>query len=349
MTDDPKPRDIHSCNSSNTLKKQSYTLSLKILYSDVLKVYFAFTATSGLVLSYLISLVRIVSVSIRNASETETKMISVERVKEYTKLPPEPGYARKRKPENTWPSQGAVSVRGVFMSYQDAGPLVLKDITFEGKPQERIGIVGRTGAGKSSLVAALFRMPDPQGEVLIDGEDLGTINIQSARTSMAVIAQDPTLFARNLRRNLDPFDRFTEDEIWTALKEVQMLERIQKISDGLEHDLGEGGTGFSVGEKQLLCLARALLQRSKILVLDEATANVDFKTDQLIQQVIREKFVHCTVLTIAHRLNTILNYDRVLVLNQGHVVQYDSPSVLARESGGTFAKLLESQGLHNSY
>ena len=205
----------------------------------------------------------------------------------------------------------------------------------------KVGIVGRTGAGKSSLVAALFRMPDPQGQVLIDGVDLGTIDIQAARGSMDVITQDPVLFAGSLRKNLDPFERFSDQEIWTALVEVHLKVKLSKLIGQLDFCVGEGGSGFSVGERQLLCLARALLQQCKILVLDEATANVDYKTDQLIQRVIRQKFTNCTVLTIAHRLNTIMDYDKVMVLDQGHVVEYDCPQVLSSKEDGTFSRLLK--------
>ena len=269
-------------------------------------------------------------------------MVSMERVKRYTELTSEPGYHRQRQPPEDWPRQGALSLRGVSMVYLEGGPSVLKDISIDVKPKEKVGIAGRTGAGKSSLVAALFRMPDPQGQVLIDGVDIGSINIQAARRSMAVITQEPVLFAGSLKKNLDPFNLFTPDEIWTALKEVQLQDRINKLDGLLEYTIGEGGTGFSVGERQLLCLARALLQRCKILVLDEATANVDYTTDQLIQQVIRQKFTNCTVLTIAHRLNTIMDYDRVVVLDRGHVVEHDSPDVLAVKENGVFAGLLQS-------
>lgn len=220
---------------------------------------------------------------------------------------------------------------------------MLKDVHFEVLPQQKIGIAGRTGAGKSSLVAALFRMPDPQlGKVLIDGVDLGTLEIQAARRAMAVITQDPVLFATSLRKNLDPFDKFDDQAIWTALDQVQLKDKIRELTGGLDFTLAESGMSFSVGERQLLCLARALLQRSKILIMDEPTANVDFVTDSLIQQVIREKFSDCTVLTIAHRINTIMDYDKVLVLEQGHLVEYDTPRVLAGKQNGVFARLVRN-------
>ncbi|KAK3735751.1 hypothetical protein QZH41_000623 [Actinostola sp. cb2023] len=302
-------------------------------------------STAGFILAYVISIVRLTSIAMRCCSDVETQMVSVERVRRYTTLAAEPGYERQGKPPHDWPDQGALSLQGVSMVYLEGGACVLKDITFDVKPKEKVGIAGRTGAGKSSLVAALFRMPDPQGPVLIDGIYLGTLNLQAARSSMAVISQNPVLFSGTLKHNLDPFHRFTEEQIWIALTEVQMKTKVSKLDGLLEYLIGKKGSGFSVGETQLLCLARALLQRCKILVLDEATANVDYKTDQLVQQVIREKFGNCTVLSIAHRLNTIMDYDRVLVLDRGHVVEYDSPTILAANSDGVFAQLLKTSDM----
>lgn len=300
-------------------------------------------ATSGLLVVISITVLGNTSYAVQMFSEVETLMVSVERVKRYSELPPEPGYDRKGQAPHDWPNQGALTVQGLSLKYLEGGANVLNDINFEVKPKERVGIAGRTGAGKSSLVAALFRIPDPEGRVIIDGIDLATLDIQAARRSMAVISQNPILFSGSLKHSLDPFEHFTKEQIWNALDVVQMKKRVSKLEGLLEYSIGEGGSGFSVGETQLLCLARALLQRCKILVLDEATANVDYKTDQLVQQVIREKFSHCTVLTIAHRLNTIMDYDRVLVLDGGHVVEYDRPAVLAAKPDGVFAKLVHSQ------
>ena len=177
--------------------------------------------------------------------------------------------------------------------------------------------------------------------MLIDGVDVGTLNLQTARRSMAVIVQDPVLFGGSLRRNLDPFSVQTDLDLWTALEEVQLKAMVEKLPGQLEYRVNETGSNFSVGERQLVCLARALVQKSKIIVMDEATANVDFKTDNLIQEVIRHKFKDSTVLTIAHRLNTIMDYDKVLILDGGRMVEFDKPEILI-QNGGIFAELVKN-------
>ena len=177
--------------------------------------------------------------------------------------------------------------------------------------------------------------------MLIDDVDVGTLNLQTARRSMAVIAQDPVLFGGSLRRNLDPFSVQTDLDLWTALEEVQLKAMVEKLPGQLEYRVNETGSNFSVGERQLVCLARALVQKSKIIVMDEATANVDFKTDNLIQEVIRHKFKDSTVLTIAHRLNTIMDYDKVLILDGGRMVEFDKPEILI-QNGGIFAELVKN-------
>ena len=177
--------------------------------------------------------------------------------------------------------------------------------------------------------------------MLIDGVDIGTLNLQRARRSMSVIAQDSVLFGGSLRRNLDPFSMQTDLDLWTALEEVQLKAMVEKLPGQLEYRVNETGSNFSVGERQLVCLARALVQKSKIIVMDEATANVDFKTDNLIQEVIRHKFKDSTVLTIAHRLNTIMDYDKVLILDGGRMVEFDKPEILI-QNGGIFAELVKN-------
>ena len=182
-------------------------------------------------------------------------------------------------------------------------------------------------------------------QVIIDGVNIMELKLQASRRSMAVITQDPVLFSGSLRRNLDPFSLYEDHELWAALEEVQLKTLVQQLPDQLEYKLKESGSNFSVGERQLVCLARALLQKSRIIILDEATANVDYKTDQLIQEVIRNRFNDCTVLTIAHRLNTIMDYDKVLVMDQGRVVEFDKPEVLLQNNSGYFSRLVQTHNM----
>ena len=229
--------------------------------------------------------------------------------------------------------------------YYEGGPTVLKNITFEVRAKEKIGIVGRTGAGKSSLVAAFMRMPEPRGCITIDGIDANKLNLQAWRKSVSVIPQNPILFSGTLRRNIDPTERFLDTEIWKVLEDVHLRAAIERLGSELYHEMVEGGKNFSVGERQLICLARALLQGNKIIIMDEATANVDFKTDHMIQETIRDTFKNSTVLTIAHRVSTIMDCDRVLVLHDGRVVEMDEPAVLLANEDSLFTQLTRQSQL----
>ncbi|KAL9973022.1 hypothetical protein ACROYT_G019427 [Oculina patagonica] len=297
-------------------------------------------ALAGMSLSFLLESLDEVQYSVRAGSEVENLMTSVERVTAYTALEAEPGYSTANHPPETWPQSGRITIKNMSLKYIEGGPRVLKDINLSIADKEKIGVAGRTGAGKSSIVAALLRMPEPEGQVFIDDVDIGTLNLQEARRSMAVIAQDPVLFEGSLIRNLDPFSSYTDLELWSALEEVQLKGTVEKLPGQLNYQLKEAGSNFSVGERQLVCLARALVQKSKIIIMDEATANVDFKTGRLIQEVIRQKFKESTVLTIAHRLNTIMDYDKVLVLDGGRVVEFDKPEMLIA-NGGLFSELVK--------
>ena len=266
-------------------------------------------------------------------------MTSVERVITYTHVEQEPGYENQTQPPENWPENGNVTVKNLGLVYYQGGPEILKDVSFTIDAHKKIGIIGRTGAGKSSLVSALFRMPQPSGDIIIDDVITRDINIQSSRQVMSVISQDPVLFTGSLRMNMDPFEEYEDKELWNALEEASLKTMAEKLPQQLSEEIKEGGANFSVGERQLLCLARALLKKTKIIVMDEATANVDYKTDRLIQETIRTKFKHCTVITIAHRLNTIIDYDRVLVLENGQVVEYDKPENLLENKEGQFSRL----------
>ncbi|EDO28811.1 predicted protein, partial [Nematostella vectensis] len=305
-------------------------------------------ALTGMLLSFAIGIIGQTQYGVLKATEVECLMTSVERVITYTRLPSEPGYERQVQPREDWPDRGELRLQDVSLAYYEGGSCALEEVNVRIQAKGKVGIVGRTGAGKSSLVAALFRMPEPKGEVIIDGIDLGMINIQAARRAMSVITQDPVVFAGSLRKNLDPVNAFNDQELWTALRNVQLAGCVSCLPGKLDYRLGEGGAGLSMGEKQLLCLARALLQKCKVLILDEATANVDYRTDRLVQQVIRDRFSDCTVLTIAHRINTIMDYASVVVMEHGHVVDNGAPEVLAGKDGVFSCLVKASQGITSS-
>ena len=288
----------------------------------------------GLAVVYSLSSLDEFDYLVRGLAEIENLMTSVERTMAYTQLDSEPGYLKRTRPLNDWPQEGKISFEGASQAYYQNGPTVLKDVTFRVDARQKIGIAGRTGAGKSSLVAALMRMPESQGRITIDAVDINQINLKASRQVISIIPQDPTLFSGSLRRNIDPLRKSSDADIWQALEDVHLKVLTKNLKSQLDHELTEGGDNFSVGERQLICLARALLQGNKIIVLDEATANVDYKTDHLIQETVREKFKEYTVLTIAHRVNTTLDYDRVLLLHQGEVVELDEPAVLLDRQDG---------------
>uniref|UniRef100_A0A3Q2YJ36 Multidrug resistance-associated protein 4-like n=1 Tax=Hippocampus comes TaxID=109280 RepID=A0A3Q2YJ36_HIPCM len=230
-------------------------------------------------------------------------------VVEYTELKSEAPWVTPTRPPRDWPSRGQVTFDRVHLAYRVDGPLILKDINAVFRPNEKVGVVGRTGAGKSSLVAALFRLAEPQGNIYIDGVLTSELGLHDLRQKMSIIPQDPLLFTDTVRKNLDPFNQHTDVDLWKALEQCM----VEELPTKLETVLAECGSNFSVGQRQLVCLARAILRKNRILVIDEATANVDPRTDELIQVTIRREFRDCTVFTIAHRLNTIIDSDRILV------------------------------------
>ena len=298
----------------------------------------------GLALSYSIEVTGYLKHGVRMMAQVEAEMNSVERVLYYSNnVEPEAAYESKLDPKpSEWPSKGEIQIKNASMRYRD-GPLVLKNVSVSIKGGEKIGVVGRTGSGKSSLMNALFRITEIEsdgGKILIDGTDIGNIGLSLLRLSLSIIPQDPIMFSNTVRYNLDPFEEKSEYELWEALKKVQLAEAIAVMPEGLDELVAEGGENFSQGQRQLLCIARSLLRKPKILVMDEATASIDNTTDAAIQQMIRENFASATVLTIAHRLNTIMDSDRVLVLDDGNVAEFDSPSALISQ-GGIFASMVE--------
>ncbi|XP_053240553.1 ATP-binding cassette sub-family C member 4 isoform X3 [Podarcis raffonei] len=298
----------------------------------------------GLALSYSITLMGTFQWGVRQSAEVENLMISVERVLEYTELDKEAPWETNKHPPPDWPSEGVVVFENVNFAYTVDGPLVLRHLSAVVKSKEKVGIVGRTGAGKSSLIAALFRLAEPQGRIWIDKYLTSELGLHDLRKKISIIPQEPVLFTGTMRKNLDPFDEYSDEELWNSLEEVQLKEAIEELPDKLETQLAESGSNFSVGQRQLVCLARAILKKNKILIIDEATANVDPRTDELIQKTIREKFAQCTVLTIAHRLNTIIDSDRIMVLDSGRLKEYDEPYILLQEKESLFYKMVQQVG-----
>ncbi|XP_012274748.1 probable multidrug resistance-associated protein lethal(2)03659 [Orussus abietinus] len=313
------------------------TLSFLVLYSDDNK---PDGGNVGLAITQSIGLTGMFQWGMRQSAELENQMTSVERVLEYTNVESEPPLEStpEKKPPKDWPQSGKMEFKEVFLRYSPTEPPVLKNLNFVIQPREKIGIVGRTGAGKSSLISALFRLADIEGQVVIDGVAVGEIGLHDLRSKISIIPQEPFLFSGTLRRNLDPFDSYTDDVLWRALEEVELKEM------GLEAHVTEGGTNLSVGQRQLVCLARAIVQNNPILVLDEATANVDPRTDELIQTAIRQKFENNTVLTIAHRLNTVMDSDRILVMDAGTVVEFDHPHLLLQKEKGYLQGMVKQTG-----
>uniref|UniRef100_A0A8C3AMH3 Multidrug resistance-associated protein 4 n=1 Tax=Cyclopterus lumpus TaxID=8103 RepID=A0A8C3AMH3_CYCLU len=298
----------------------------------------------GLVLTYVVTLVGNFQWTVRQSAEVENMMTSVERVVEYTELESEAPWETQKQPPPNWPNKGLVTFDQVSFSYSSDGPLVLKGISATFQPNEKVGIVGRTGAGKSSLVSALFRLSEPQGKIYIDGVLTSEIGLHDLRQKMSIIPQDPVLFTGSMRKNLDPFNQHSDEDLWKALEEVQLKSLLEELPGGLETVLAESGSNFSTGQRQLVCLARAILRKNRILVIDEATANVDPRTDALIQKTIRDKFNKCTVLTIAHRLNTIVDSDRILVLDGGTIQELDRPFTLLQNKEGALYRMVQQTG-----
>ncbi|XP_075422206.1 multidrug resistance-associated protein 1-like isoform X3 [Ascaphus truei] len=300
----------------------------------------------GLSVSYALQVTTYLNWLVRMSSELETNIVAVERVKEYSEMKKEaPWRIQQTTPEGNWPHEGKIEFRGYGLRYREDLDLALKNIDVTVHGGEKVGIVGRTGAGKSSLTLGLFRINESAaGEIIIDGVNIASIGLHDLRFRITIIPQDPVLFSGSLRMNLDPFEMYSDEEIWSSLDLAHLKNFVSVLPEKLNHECAEGGENLSVGQRQLVCLARALLRKTKILVLDEATAAVDLETDGLIQSTIRKEFEDCTVITIAHRLNTIMDYTRVIVLDRGQIVEFDSPSNLLQKKG-IFYNMAKDSGL----
>ncbi|KAM9950143.1 hypothetical protein ACTFIT_011382 [Dictyostelium discoideum] len=304
----------------------------------------------GLVLSYALSITSNLNQGVLQAADTETKMNSVERISQYIRGAVEaPQIIDDCRPSPDWPINGSIKFDNLVMRYREGLDPVLKGITCEIKAKEKIGIVGRTGAGKSSIVLALFRLIEAsEGSISIDGENIAKFGLKDLRRNLAIIPQDPVLFSGTLRENLDPFNECPDHELWSILDDIQLSKVFKSTEEGLNSKVTENGENFSVGQRQLIVLARALLRKPKILVLDEATASVDGQSDSLIQATIRNKFSNCTILTIAHRLNTIMDSDKIMVLDAGKISEFDEPWTLLQNQNGLLTWLVDETGPQNA-
>jgi len=345
----------------------------------------------GLALSYALSVTEDITWMVRSYCDLANQMVSVERIDEYVRKNQEAPAALPSDanlPE-TWPQEGRVTFKNYSTRYRQGLELVIKNLTFEVQAAEKIGIVGRTGAGKSSLTLALFRIVEAAnshwakashngdedsidmlpssttdsnekkqpgtelekveveldgGSIWIDGVDISTVGLSRLRQSIAIIPQDPTLFAGTVRENLDPFEECQDADLWEALERAHLKEHIAGLTGGLSFMVSQNGDNFSVGQRSLICLARALLRKTKILILDEATAAVDVETDELIQRTIRKEFKDRTILTIAHRIKTVMDSDKILVLEKGCVEEFESPTSLLQNKNSLFYNLAQQAG-----
>ncbi len=315
----------------------------------------------GLLLSYVLQIVGQLSMLIRTYTQLENEMNSVERITSYAFfLPQEAAYnVIETQPPQDWPHEGKIAFEDVSLAYRPGLPYVLKDLSFNVKATEKIGICGRTGAGKSSIMTALFRLSElSKGRIVIDGIDIGTLGLQELRSKLSIIPQDPVLFQGNIRKNLDPFGQNPDDKLWNALKNTGLIpadkfEQVKRQSKQdenlhkfhLDQNVEDEGSNFSLGEKQLIAFARALVRELKVLILDEATSSVDYETDDKIQSTIVNEFSQCTILCIAHRLKTILNYDKILVLDKGELQEYDTPWNLFNKKNSIFQQMCEKSNI----
>ncbi|KAH0818467.1 hypothetical protein GEV33_004324 [Tenebrio molitor] len=317
----------------------SYTL----IYRQNLQKFFTVTVggSVGLMITQMIVLTSSLQYVMTLMASLDAEMVSAARVVEYMDVTPEKDDATVI-PSPAWPNAGKITFERVSMRYYLDKELVLKEISVKIQPKEKIGIVGRTGAGKSSLISVLFCLFEFEGTVSIDGIDTKSVPLSTLRSRISIIPQEPVLFLGTLRKNLDSFGEFSDSELWSALEDVGLKKMVSGLQSGLDSLVSEGGSNFSVGEKQLLCLVRAIVKNTKIVVLDEATASVDLEADDMIQRAIRRNFKNSTMLTIAHRLNTVMDSDKIMVMDSGRVVEFGDPKELLENPDGHFYRYVSS-------
>ncbi|XP_071733698.1 ABC transporter C family member 3-like [Rutidosis leptorrhynchoides] len=305
---------------------------------------------AGLAVTYGLTLNTLQGWVVWTLTNLENKIISVERIFQYSSIPSEPPLViESNRPNEQWPSQGEVDIRHLQVRYAPHMPLVLRGLTCTFNGAKKTGIVGRTGSGKSTLIQTLFRLVEPAaGEILIDGINISTIGLHDLRSRLSIIPQDPTMFEGTIRSNLDPLEEYSDDKIWEALDKCQLGDEVRSKEGKLDSPVTENGENWSVGQRQLVCLGRVLLKKTKVLVLDEATASVDTATDGMIQQTLAQHFKDSTVIMIAHRITSVLDSDMVLVLEQGLIDEYDTPTKLLEDKSSSFAKLVAEYSMRSS-
>ncbi|EMD35635.1 hypothetical protein CERSUDRAFT_85574 [Gelatoporia subvermispora B] len=293
---------------------------------------------------------------VRRIIASEQSMVAVERIKEFSEIKREPPEFLEPRPPASWPEHGTVKCENLCIRYAPDLPNVLHNLNFEVHPGEKIGVLGRTGSGKSTLALSFFRFVEPaEGRISIDDIDISTLGLTDLRSRLTIIPQDPTILSGTLRSTLDMFDEYKDADLYEALRRVHLIPSSATPAEeadvvnanvfrNLDSPVSEGGDNFSTGEKQLLCMARAILKRSKVLFMDEATASVDYATDELISKTIRQAFAQSTIFTIAHRLRTVIDYDRIMLLDEGTIVEFDKPATLLSQPSSKFYALCKATG-----
>jgi len=301
---------------------------------------------AGLAMSFILALTGLLGQTVRSFVRLEAGMNSVERLSYYgNSIERAASMKSDDPPPEDWPSMGNIDIQDLTMRYRPETPLVLRGVTVSIPGGSTVGIVGRTGSGKSSLFLTLLRIVEPEsGIVRIDGIDTNQIGLHELRKKVSIVPQNPVIFSGTVRSNLDPFNEYTEEQLWEALQRSNLKRAVEELENGLDEEVAEYGENFSQGQRQLLCMSRSLLSHSKILFLDEATSSVDYETDASIQNTIREGFKNCTILTIAHRIQTVIDNDAILVMDQGQVAEFAPAKDLLDNPDSSFSSMVSELG-----